>query len=129
MKLSLQEVHNIQEGLSTLLDKELSVKVAFAVQRNFKELGKEVRATNEVKKKLIEKYREHITKDGRIVDAKIRESYNKELDELMAEEVEVDVRKLHLEDLGDFIMPRTLGLIEKIIDDGVEEIEIIEEEN
>lgn len=117
MKLTIQEIHNIQEGLADLLDRELSVKVAFKIQLNFKKLGKEVGAANDVRRGLLNKYSEYITDGNRIKDAKIKAKYDKELDELMAQEAKVDVEKIKLSELDGHIKPRTLGLIDKLIEE------------
>lgn len=115
MKLTVQELYYLLEGLNNVLDEKLPVSTAFAIQRNFKRIGEEVNSSNEVKNSLVEKYREHITEDGRILDEDIMGAYQKEYQELMEQEVDLSLIKINLSDLGESIEPRTLGLLETII--------------
>ncbi len=119
MKLTVEEVYNISQGLSALLDKELPTSVAFSIQRNFKKVGEEVDAANKVKNKLADKYKDHIDDNGYFKKGKKKEKeeYNKELKELYDETVEIELNPIKLSDLGEYIKPRTVGLIEKIIEE------------
>ncbi|MCM3739244.1 hypothetical protein M3210_03065 [Oceanobacillus luteolus] len=117
MKLTIQDAYDITQGLKGLLDKELPTSVAFSIQRNFKKIGEEVGNANEVRNKLAKKYKEFTDDDGYFTDDKKKSEYNKELNELMRQEIEVELNILKLSDLGDYIKPRTLGLIEKIIEE------------
>ena len=116
MKLTVKDLYDLTEGLNKLLDKELPTAVAFSIQRNFKKIGEEVTASDDVRKKLIEKYKEKDNKDGTIQLKKDKLSeYQKELNELMQQEVDVDLKPIKLSDLGESIKPRILGLLEPII--------------
>ncbi|MCR1834964.1 hypothetical protein NSA56_11215 [Oceanobacillus caeni] len=116
MKLTVQELYNLTEGLSTLLDRELPTSVAFSIQRNFKKVGEEVKASDEVRKKIVEKYKQEDNDDGTIQLKKDKlDDYQKENNELMEQEVEIDLKSIKLSDLGNMIKPRTLGLLESII--------------
>lgn len=116
MKLTVKEVYNLSEGLNELLDKDLATSTAFTIQRNFTKVGDEVKSSNEVRKKIIEKYKDKENEDGTIQLKKDKlVDYRKEYDELMAQEVEVDLKTINLSDLGETIKPRTLGLLEPII--------------
>lgn len=118
MKLTVKDLYDLTEGLNKLLDKELPTSVAFSIQRNFKKIGEEVKASDEVRKKIVEKYKEKDNKDGTIQIKKDKINvFQKDNDELMKQEVDVDVKKLKLSDLGESIKPRTLGLLESIIEE------------
>lgn len=121
MKLTVQELYNLIDGLSSLLDKEIPTSVAFSVQRNFKRISEEVKASDEVRKKIVEKYKEKDNEDGTIQLKKDKlKNYQKESDELMQQEVDIDLRVINLADLGESIKPRILGLLEPIIEEVTE---------
>ncbi|MFA1820546.1 hypothetical protein ACDX78_10245 [Virgibacillus oceani] len=115
MKLAVKDLYDLKAGLNDILDKELPTSVAFSIQQSFKKVGDELEPSNEVRKKVTEKYKEHITNDGRIPDEKKRESFKKEMNELLEQEVEINLKKLNLSDLGEEIKPRTLGLLQTIL--------------
>lgn len=117
MKLTIQEVYNISQGLNMLLDKELPTSVALSIQRNFKKIGEEADAANAVRNNLTERYKAYTDKDGYFNDDKKKAEYNKELNELYDQTVEIELNPIKLSGLGEYITPRTLGLIEKIIEE------------
>ncbi|WP_461183774.1 hypothetical protein, partial [Virgibacillus kimchii] len=94
MKLTVRKLYDLKAGLTDLLDKELPTSVAFSIQQNFKKVGDELKPSDEVRRKITEKYKDHITEDGRIPDVKKREAFKKEIDELMEQEVKIDLKKL-----------------------------------
>src|SRR5690625_3525455 len=116
MKLKVIDLYDMAQGLNNILDKELPIKVAFSLQKNLKKIEDEAKPADDLKKKVNEKYKEHITDDGRIPDAKKRKSYIKELEEINEQEVELKgLTAITLSDLGECIKPRTLYLIEPMI--------------
>lgn len=118
MKLSIKDLYDLTDGLSHLLDKELPTSVAFSIQRNFKKVGDELKASDEVRKKIVEKYKEKDNKDGSVQLKKDKlDDYKKESDELMGQEVEIDLKPIKLSDLGESIKPRTLALLESILEE------------
>lgn len=117
MKLTVKEIFNISQGLNTLLDKELPTSVALSIQRNYKKVGEEVQTASEVRNKLADKYKKYTDEDGYFKDDKKKSEYNKELNELYDQTVEIELNPIKLSNLGEYIKPRTLGLIEKIIEE------------
>ncbi|MBT2599079.1 MULTISPECIES: hypothetical protein [unclassified Oceanobacillus] len=116
MKLTVTELYNLSDGLKNILDKELPTSVAFSIQRNFKKVGDELTPSNEVRKNIIEKYKEKDNGDGSFNIKKDKvELCKKEVNELMEQEVDIDLKRIKLSDLGESIKPRTLGLLEPII--------------
>lgn len=117
MILNVKQIYELIEGLDKVMDKDdLSTKVAFSIQRNFKKAAEEVKASDEVRNSIIERYKESETDDGKI---KLKEDklleYDAEIKELFEQEVEIDLRKIKLSDLGEGNSPRTLGLLEPIL--------------
>lgn len=117
MKLTVRDLYDLKAGLNDILDKELPTSVAFSIQQNFKKAGDELKPSDEVRRKITEKYKEHITEDGRILDDDKRKAFKKEMAELMDQEVKIDLKKLKLSNLGEEIKPRTLGLLSVILEE------------
>lgn len=117
MKLTVEETFNISQGLNTLLDKELPTPVALSIQRNFKKVREEAEAANAVRNNLAERYKAYTDENGYFKDDKKKAEYNKELKELYDQTVEIELNSIKLSDLGEYMKPRTLGLIEKIIEE------------
>lgn len=117
MKLTVQDVYNLTEGLNELIDKELSAITAFKIQRNHKKLVDEFQSADEVRKKLVEKYKEKDLKDGgvKLKEDKI-DDFKKELDDLMKQEVDVKLSPIVLSELKNIsIKPRTVSLLSEIL--------------
>lgn len=107
-------LYEMIQGLNDVLDKEIPTKTAFDLQKNLRNIQHEAKPADELKKKLNEKYKDHIN-EGRIENKEKREAYLKELEEINDQEVEVELTKIGLDDLGESIKPRTLYLIEPMI--------------
>lgn len=116
MKLTFRTLYDLSSGLNKLLDKELPIKVALFVQQNYKKVDDELKPSDEVRKNLIDKYKEKDNGDGSFNIKKDKfDVFKKEMKELMEQEVDVELKLIQVTDLGDFIEPRTLGLLEPII--------------
>ncbi|QBP06952.1 hypothetical protein [Virgibacillus phage Mimir87] len=100
MKLAVQEVYNLTEGLNEIINKELSAVTGLKIHRNHKKLVEEFKSADEVRKKLVEKYKEKDLEDGgvRLKKDKI-EDFQKELDDLMKQEVEIKLSPIMLSEL------------------------------
>src|SRR5699024_1718222 len=112
--MKVQNLYEMIQGLNDVIDKELPTKVAFDLQKNLRNIQHEAKPADELKKKLNEKFKDYID-ECRIENKEKREAYLKELEEISAQEVEVELIKVNLDDLGEFIKPRTLYLIEPMI--------------
>lgn len=122
MKLLVKDLYNINEGLSKLLDKDLPTSVAFSIQKNVKAIGDEITPANEVRTSLAEKYKEFTDDDGVFKEGNEVEKaeYAEKINELMEQEVDVKIRPLKLSELGETIKPRTLFLLDEIIEEDEE---------
>lgn len=116
MKLTIQEVYDIGEGLVDLSKKEFAVKTSFRIGRNHKKIEQEINIAEKTRKKIVEKH-----SDGEVGDGKVKlkrdtiEEYKQELEELMSQEIDIKLSKIYLHELGDSISPRTLLLLDSII--------------
>ena len=118
MKLTVLEVLKLNDGLNDLSDKELPVSVAFKLQSIQSKLSTECENASKVRSKLIDKYKEEDLEDGKV---KIKESevetFNKEINELHNQEVNIKLDKIKVDDLESIkVKPSTLGKLEKIIE-------------
>ncbi|MCJ0933024.1 hypothetical protein MST22_17875 [Virgibacillus halodenitrificans] len=119
MKIKVKDIFNIDEGLTTLSEKELPVGVAFHIQRVHKIVGGEVKTAQELRSKIINKYKEKDLENGRVKLKEDKlEEFNKELEELLDQEVRLEINKININDLNSIsITPKTLGLLNTIIEE------------
>lgn len=86
--------------------KHLPVKVAFAISTNAEAIGGALKAYNEQRNAMIEKYVEKdkkgnpVIKENGTYDIKDEEAWNKEIDELLDAEAEVAVTTIKMKDLA-----------------------------
>lgn len=128
MKIKVNEIRSIGEGLNEILEKELPVKPAYWLARFANKLDSEIKAFERVRMNLVT---QHAKKDenGKLLfikndkgentnqyDITDMVAFNKEFAELAEEELEVNFKPIKLEQLGDIkLKPMTLAKLEKII--------------
>ncbi|WP_424475529.1 hypothetical protein [Oceanobacillus kimchii] len=117
MKLTVQDIFDLNKGLNDLGDKELPIGVAFNVSRIGRIIGDEYKTASGLRSKIVERYKEKELEDGSIRLKKDKlDEFNREIDKLTEQEVKVDIQKINLSDLESIsVTPKTLGLIHKII--------------
>lgn len=109
MKLTLsnERIVNTIDVLGELNNAKLPVKVAYAITKNINKINSELKAYNEEKAKLIDKYGEK-DKEGKLkVDKKGNiplkeehiEEWNRDIAELLSIENEIDIHMINLDDL------------------------------
>ena len=126
MKLTVEKLYGIVEGLNTLMDKELPIEAAFSVQRNMKMLANELEASDKLRDKIVKKYASEIKKDGTAtIPNENKESFQKEYDELMKHEIGIDIEPIFKTQLGDSIKPKTIVQLSDILSDEKKEDEEI----
>lgn len=115
--MKIQDIYNLAEGLSDLSNKELPISIALKVQRSHTKVVDEVKNADVLRKKLIEKYKESDNDDGTVkIKTNKIEVFQKELDELMEQEVDIKLDDIDVSQLEDIsIKPRTLSLISTIL--------------
>ena len=132
MKVTLNEVRQMQPGLDVILAKELPVKTAYWLARFLDKVRAEIGSTENIRMKLVDKYAKK-DKDGKFIFKKddkgkdlqeydfTKENYInfvKEYDELSQIEMEIDFKPIKLADLGDITLkPVVLIQLGKIIEE------------
>lgn len=117
MKLTVQDVYNLAEGLNGVLDKDdIPTKAAFRLQRNHSKIVDEFEVADKLRREIVDKYKEKEQENGLVKIKKDEfDQYKKEHDELMEQEIDIKLSYIYLHELGKTTKPRTLGLLEKIL--------------
>lgn len=109
INVTLNDILNSSETFREISTKSVPVKTAFRIARLIRELDKENVTFDESRRKIIEKYAERDenggmkqTDEGNVIlqQDKINEC-NSEMLDLLNTEIEINVDKLHVDDLGD----------------------------
>ena len=134
MKITLNEVKKMTEGLNVLLGKELPIKPAYWLARFLDKIRSELDAMEKARVKLIEKLSQKdkdgkslFKKDkaGKLLDPKQYDltdedmvKFQEEYNELGKEEFEIDFKPIKLEQLGDIVLkPIVLVQLGKLIEE------------
>ncbi len=127
MKLSNERIVNDANVLGAISQKNLPIKVSYAIAKNIAKIEAEIKVYNKERQKLIEKYSVK-DEEGKplIEDNSIKiapeniENWNRDIKELLAIENEVDIHKIQLHTLinsnCDFT-PAELMLIDYMIEE------------
>ena len=126
MKLTNKKILNDAMTIGAISNKELPIKVSYAIAKNISKLEKELQIYNQEREKLIEKYSVKDDDNKTIIDEnnqiKIQDEYlyawNKDIKELQEIEVEIDMHKFKLEELNGYnITPAELMAIDYMIEE------------
>lgn len=107
MILSNREIVNTINTLSELNTMQLPIKVAYAVSKNTIKIESELSVYNAEKSKLVNKYGEK-DEEGKVIADELgninileehRDDWNRDIQELLSIENEVDIHKIKLDDL------------------------------
>ena len=107
LNLSNERIVNTINVLGELNNAKLPVKVAYAITKNINKINTELKAYNEEKAKLIDKYAEK-DKEGKLKadeygNVTLREEYiqdwNRDIAELLSIENEIDIHMINLDEL------------------------------
>ena len=124
MKHKNSELINISNGLKDLLSPELkfTTKVAFAINKNYRTISELIAPYDDTRNQIIKKHCEYdkdknpVIEDGNF---KIKEgsmdAFNKEINELLDEEVECKFRMIKLSDLEKDGMTRSVADINPLM--------------
>lgn len=128
MKLSNETILKTVNALGSLNEVQLPIKVAYAISKNINKIDCELKAYNSEKAKLIEKYAEK-DEEGKVkadeygnINIKVEciEDWNRDIQELLSIENEIDIHMIHLDDLlnSDYnVSPTDLSAISFMIND------------
>ena len=126
MKLTNKKILKDAMTIGAISNKELPIKVSYAIAKNISKLEKELQIYNQEREKLIEKYSVKDDDNKTIIDEnnqiKIQDEYlyawNKDIKELQEIEVEIDMHKFKLEELNGYnITPAELMAIDYMIEE------------
>ena len=128
LNLSNERIVNTINVLGDLNNAKLPVKVAYAITKNINKINSDLKAYNEEKAKLIDKYAEK-DKEGKLKtdeygNVTLKEEYiqewNRDMAELLSIENEIDIHMINLDDLLNSnynISPAELSVIDFMIND------------
>ena len=127
MKLTNRKILNDANLLGNLTHKQLPIKVSYAIAKNISKIEKELEIYNKERQKLIDKY---CLKDeeGNLIDENNQfkiadgnlESWNKDMNELLDIEIDINIHKFSKDDLFNSncnITPAELMLIDYMIEE------------
>lgn len=128
INLSNERIVNTINVLAELNNAKLPVKVAYAITKNINKINTELKAYNEEKAKLIDKYSEK-DEEGKLKTDEIGnvtlkeehiEDWNRDIKELLSIENEIDIHMINLDDLLNSnynISPAELAAIEFMVEE------------
>ena len=124
--VTLENIINSAESLRALAQKELKGKTAYRVSRMLRELDSEYSLFNETRAELIKKYGVR-DENGELVvsengdytlEKEHIEDFYKEINDLLKNEIELNVNKIDLDDLGDITFtPNEMLMLEPFIEE------------
>ena len=127
MKLTNRKIVNDANLLGNLTHKQLPIKVSYAIAKNISKIEKELEIYNKERQKLIDKY---CLKDeeGNLIDENNQfkiddgnlEAWNKDMNELLDIEIDINIHKFSKDDLFNSncnITPAELMLIDYMIEE------------
>ncbi len=128
MKLTNRRIVNDANFLFNLVHKQFPVKVSYAISKNISKLEKELKVYNKEREKIIDKYCKKDEEGNLLIDENNQYSIeeenidicNKELNELLDIEIDVNIHKFKLDDLmcGNYDMsPSEMTLIDYMIEE------------
>lgn len=128
MKLTNRRIVNDATFLNSLTNKQLPIRVSYAIAKNVSKIESELKVFNNERQKLLDKYcvkdeegKNKIDENNqlRIADEHL-DAWSKDLEELLDIEVEIDIHKFNVNDLLNSnceMTPSELMLIDYMIED------------
>lgn len=107
MKLTNRKIVNDANFLGALTHKQLPIKVSYAIAKNISKIERELEIYNKERQKLIDKYcikdeeRNNVIDENnqlKIADENL-EAWNKDINELLDIEVDIDIHRFNVNDL------------------------------
>ena len=122
--MKIKEIYELNEGLKTIVDKELPIKVSFLIQKVLSIIEIEIRNAEVIRQKIIKKYTDEeatkkLKEPGKVqLQEDKLEDFNREINELMDQEVDIKLKKIKIDDLdGITIKPIELNRLKYIIEE------------
>lgn len=124
MKMTNQELLGNVQKLSGVAQKQLPVKVSYAISKNISKIESELKVYDKERQKLIEKYAEKDEQEKVVSDEKgqikfkDKDSWDEDIKALLDIENEIDIHKFSIDELNGFnISPAELQAIDYMIDE------------
>lgn len=128
MKITNRRIVMDSNLLGSLTQKKFPIKVSYALAKNFSKIEKELEIYDTERQKLVDKYcvkdengENKIDKDNNLsLDEKYSDDWNKDLNELLDIEIEIDIHKFNINDLlnsGCEMTASELMIIDYMIED------------
>ena len=127
MKITNKELINDIGVLRNISQKQLPVKISYAIAKNIAKVDTELKTYNKERQKLIDKYSEKgedgkpkINKNNQYnIKRECMEDWNRDVQELLSISVELDVFTFSVDLLDGFnISPAEMGVLARMVDDG-----------
>lgn len=128
MKLTNRKIVSDANFLGTLTNKQLPIKVSYAIAKNVSKVEKELEIYNKEKQKLLDKYcikdekgNNKIYENNQLkIDDENLDDWNKSINELLDIEIEIEIHKFNINDLLNSnldMTPSELMLIDYMIEE------------
>lgn len=127
MKLSNERVVNDSNVLGVISQKNLPIKVSYAIAKNISKIEAELKVYNSERQKLIDKYsikdkegKPLIEENSIKIAPEYIEDWNRDIKELLEIENEVDIHKFHISELENSnctMTPAELNVIDYMIEE------------
>lgn len=115
--MNLKEVANVGQALDVILNQPMKAKIAFRIACATKEFRKEYNLFIDTREKLVKKYGTPQESGMVRVAQENLFTFNEELTELVAEEVQVEPFRIKLADIEDLDLPAgVIALLEPYIE-------------
>lgn len=107
MKITNRRIVMDSNFLGNLTQKKLPIKVSYAIAKNISKIENELNIYNKERQKLIDKYckkdkdgKNIVDKDNKLsIEDAYLDDWNKDLNELLNIEIEIDIHKFNINDL------------------------------
>ena len=100
-KVTVERLFTSQQNLNEILHSNLKASVAYKLSRIAAKVSEEMKVFDEQRRKLVDKYGETDDEGNTKVPESSREEFNKEINDMFAEEIDIDLSKISVEDLVD----------------------------
>jgi hypothetical protein len=110
MKIKLIQIYDMEEPLKKVMKQDVPIKIAYKLAKNIKKINDEYMIIVNQKNNLIKKY----GKESEGVISVLQENINKyteEFSEYLNTEIELDIDKINISELGNSIKISTMDII------------------
>lgn len=116
--MKVKDLLNVSEGLAELSVKEFPVVTALKLRSLNKKVSEALEAPLEVRKSLVEKYKDGEDDNGNVKLKKEHiQDFQVENEELMEQDIEIELKHIKIAEIEHLeLKPRTLILLEEIIE-------------